>query len=59
MSCALADKAPRGARRYFSPRGEHEQFAWMEKAAVNFLSPGTFAPKTNNHRTQKTPAFKK
>ena len=38
MSCALADKAPRFSRRYFSPRGEHEQFRWLERAAVEFLN---------------------
>ena len=38
MSCALADKASRTAKRYFSPRGTHEQFRWAERAAVDFLS---------------------
>ena len=53
------DKAPRGTRRYFSPRGEHEQFAWLEKAAVNFLSPGSFASPINKQRSQRLPASKK
>ena len=38
MSCALADKASRTTKRYFSPRGTHEQFRWAERAAVDFLS---------------------
>ena len=59
MSCALADKAPRGTRRYFSPRGEHEQFRWLEKAAVNFLSPGTFPARAGNGKNQKYSARQK
>jgi fermentation-respiration switch protein FrsA (DUF1100 family) len=38
MSEALANAAPEGSLKFLSPLGKHENFDWLEKEAIDFLS---------------------